>query len=188
LWLALWRSRLRWWGAVPVALGLVLALAAPRADLLIGSDGRHAAVRLPDGRLAFLRSRTGDFLRSVWSDALAADGEARFADVPGMVCSSDTCVAVIRRDGRSWRLLATVSRDYIDRAVFQPACADADIVISDRRMPGWCRPRWQMFDRARLAQSGAVAIWLDNGRVVTANDRIGDHPWRPQPLARHNRP
>jgi competence protein ComEC len=188
MWLALWRSRLRFWGSIPVVMGLMLTLAAPRADMLISNDGRHAAVRLPDGQLAFLRNWTGDFLRSVWVDALAADGEVRFANVPGMACSSDTCVASIRRHGRSWRLLATVSRDYIDRAVFEPACAEADIVISDRQMPAWCRPRWQMFDRARLAQSGAVAIWLGDGRVVTANDRIGDHPWRPRPSTTQKRP
>jgi competence protein ComEC len=184
LWVALWRSRLRWWGVVPVALGLVLTIVAPRADVLISSDGRHAAVRLEDGRLAFLRDRTGAFLRSVWGDALAADGEARFTELPGMACSRDACVAVIRRGGRAWRLLATVSRDYIDRVDFEPACAAADIVVSDRRMPRWCRPRWQMFDRERLAMTGAVALWLVPGRVVTANDRIGDHPWRPgQPSA-----
>lgn len=188
LWLALWRSRVRWWGTLPMLIGCAVALAAPRADLLISSDGRHVAVRLPDGRLAFLRSRTGEYLRSMWGDALAADGETRFADMPDMACSRDTCVAAIRRDGRTWRLLATVSRDYIDRPAFERACAAADIVVSDRRMPRWCRPRWQLFDKQRLSESGAVAISLADARVVTANDRIGDHPWRPKPLASQQRP
>jgi competence protein ComEC len=53
-------------------------------------------------------------------------------------------------------------------------------VISDRRMPKWCVPRWQVFDRTRLAQSGAVAIWLGSGRVDTVQQGIGDHPWHPQ--------
>jgi competence protein ComEC len=188
LWLTLWRSRLRWWGVAPIVVGLVMAMATRPADLLVSSDGRHAAVQLADGRLAFLRSRTGPFLRSVWSDALAADGEAHFAELPGMACSQDSCVAVIRRGDRSWRLLATLSRDFIDRSLFEPACAKADIVISDRRMPGWCQPRWQRFDRDRLVKTGAVAVWLESGRVVTANDRLGDHPWRPQPYSGRQRP
>jgi competence protein ComEC len=164
-----------------MAAGMVLAIAAPPADLLVSGDGRHAALRLPDGRLAFLRPRTGDFLRDMWGDALASDGDARFADLPGMACSADTCVASVRSDGRTWRLLATVSKDYVDRPVFEAACAAADIVISARRMPRWCTPRWLTLDRASLGETGAVAIWLGNGRIETANAPIGDHPWRPRP-------
>ena len=179
LWLTLWRTRVRWWGAGSMAIGLVLALVAPLPDLLISADGRHAALRLEDGRLAFLRPRTGDFLRNMWGDALATDGDASFADLPGMACSVDTCVAVVRRQGRTWRLLATLSKDYVDRERFEPACAAADIVISARRMPKWCVPRWRTFDRRELSQSGAVAVWLGSGRVEAANARAGDHPWRP---------
>ncbi|WP_426163394.1 ComEC/Rec2 family competence protein [Sandarakinorhabdus sp. DWP1-3-1] len=188
LWLALWRSRLRWWGAGAAALGVVLAMAAAPADLLVSSDGRNAAVRLPDGRLAFLRARTGSFLKDVWGDALAAEGDAAFVDLPGMACSGDACVSRIHAGGRDWRLLATLSRDYVARASFEPACAAADIVISDRRLPGWCRPRWLKLDRTALADSGAVAIWLGERRVETVHDRIGDHPWRPvSPVRRWQR-
>ena len=179
LWLALWRTQIRWWGAGAMALGVMIAVLAPPPDLLVSSDGRHAAVRLADGRLAFLRNRTGDFLRDMWGDALATEGEARFAELPGMACSADACIANIDRGGRRWRLLATTSRDYIDRGIFEPACAAADIVIADRRMPRWCRPRWLSFDRRTLGESGAVAVWLGPPRVEAANGGIGDHPWRP---------
>ena len=179
LWLALWRSRLRWWGAGVMAAGMLLTLAATPPDLLVSGDGRHAAVRLPDGRLAFLRARTGDFLKTMWGDAVAGGGDVAFAELPGMACSADACVSRVRAGGREWRLLATLSRDYVARADFEPACAIADIVISDRRMPTWCQPRWLKLDRAALAESGAVAIWLGEGRVETVNEHIGDHPWRP---------
>ncbi len=184
LWLALWRTKLRWWGAGVAALGLLLSLRASPPDLFISSDGRHAALRLDDGRLAFLRPRTGDFIRDMWGDALASEGDTSFAEMPGMACSRDTCISVIRRDGRTWRLLATLSRDYVDRDIFEPACAAADIVISERRMPKWCRPRWRSFDRTTLGETGAIAIWLGSGRVETVHDRIGDHPWRPKPAPR----
>ena len=180
LWLALWRSRMRWWGAAAVATGLVLTLAAPPPDLLISGDGRHVALRLPDGRLALLQPRTGDFLRSVWGDAVASNDFASFADLPGMACSADACVANVHRDGRTWRLLATTSRDLIDRPDFEAACARADIVVAGRRLPRWCRARWQRFDRVRLERGGAVAVWLETGRVESANEPLGDHPWRPR--------
>lgn len=181
LWLALWRTRIRWIGAGVVGLGVVMALAATPPDLIISSDGRHAALRLPDGRLAFLRTRTSDFLKSMWSDAVAADDTATFIDLPDMACSRDSCVARFAAPGgRDWRLLATISRDYVDRPTFEAACAAADIVISDRRMPHWCRPRWRVFDRASLAETGAVTVRLATGEVTTTHDRIGDHPWRPR--------
>ena len=181
LWLALWRSRLRWWGAGVAALGLLLSLTTSPPDLLISSDGRHAALRLEDGRIAFLRPRTGDFLRRMWGDAMASEGDTNFAEMPNMTCSPDTCVSIIRRDGRTWRLLATLSRDYVDRDTFETACAAADIIVSDRRMPKWCKPRWRKFDRTTLGETGAIAIWLGSGSVATVHERIGDHAWRPMP-------
>ena len=188
LWLALWRTRWRWWGAGVAALGLAIALAATPPDLLISGDGRNAALRLPGDRLGFIRPRTGDFLRDVWGDALAADGDVNLIDLPGTACSRDACVARFARGGRDWRLLITLSRDYIDRARFEAECARADIIVSDRRLPGWCRPRWQRFDRTALADTGAVAIWLGSGRIDRVNDRAGDHPWRPASLPSAARP
>ncbi len=189
LWLALWRTRVRWWGAAPIALGLAVALAAPTPDLLVSADGRHAALRLADGHLAFLRPRASGFLREMWGNAVASDeGDAAaslaFAEMPGMACTPDACLSQITRGGHSWRLLATLSRDHIPRARFEPACVAADIIISDRRLPRWCSPRWLKLDRAALERSGALTIHLATGRIVESNPRLGDHPWRPRAAPR----
>jgi competence protein ComEC len=76
-------------------------------------------------------------------------------------------------------VLATTGRSLIPRDRFAPACAAADIVVSDRRLPDWCQPRWLKLDAAALAHTGAVAIWLDARRVTTAADAAGDRPWQP---------
>jgi competence protein ComEC len=183
LWLALWRSRVRWWGAAPVLLGAGIALLAQVPDVLVSSDGRHVALRLEDGRLAYLRPRVGGFLRDMWGDAVAGDGEVEASSLPGVVCSVDACVAAVARDGRAFRLLMTRSRDYLDRTDFEPACAGADIVVSDRRLPDWCSPRWLKLDRVALERSGAVTIALGEGRVTAANAGAGDHPWNPAAIA-----
>ena len=177
----LWRSRMRIAGAGVAALGLAIGGMAVPPDLIVSGDGRHAAIVQSDGSLAFLRERAGGYIRDMWGDATAATAQPALIDLPSARCTRDACVTDIARDGRRWRLLATLSRDRIDRPVFEPACAAADIVVSDRRMPRWCRPRWLKLDRAALGESGAVAVWFDGRRIETVHERLGDHPWRPRP-------
>jgi competence protein ComEC len=58
------------------------------------------------------------------------------------------------------------------------ACADADIVVADRRLPEGCRPRWLKADRALLARTGGLAISLGaQPKVVTVTATAGEHPW-----------
>lgn len=182
LWLTLWRSRARWWGVAAVAAGLAGAMAAPLPDLIVSGDGRHALLRLADGRAALLRERVGGYVADSWAEGLgiAAEDLVWIGATPAGRCTADACVATLQRGGRRWRILATTSRDFIDRPAFEAACAGADIAISDRRLPRWCRPRWLRLDRAALANSGAVAVRLDKTQVVTVADAAGDHPWRQQ--------
>jgi competence protein ComEC len=182
LWLALWQTAVRWWGLVPVLAAMLIASQAPLPDLLISGDGRHVGLRTADGRLAHSRERVGDYLIGVWSESIGADpDEALWLGQSGLArCSPDACVIDVRRGGRRWRALATTSTALIPRATMAPACAAADIVVSDRRLPGWCRPRWLLLDRRRLGATGAVAIRLDDGAVATARDTVGDRPWQPR--------
>ncbi len=193
LWACLWQGKWRWLGAVPAALGAVLSLSAPPPDLLISADGRHMAMligagEVGAGRLAMLRERDGDYIRDVWGNAVAAPADAALADLPAADCSEDACVADIagrgRDHGHHWRLLATLSKDLVSKADFAPACAAADIVVSDRKMPAWCVPRWLKLDRESLGHSGAMAIWLGPRRIESVGATTGDHPWMPQAVQR----
>ena len=186
LWLFIWQTRPRWWGVVPIVAGAILALAARPPDLLVSADGHHVGILLDaydaEGpRMALLRERTGDFLRDVWGGVTAATADAAIADLPTGDCTVDACVARVGTGPSALRLLATLSKDRIGRPAFAPACAAADIVVSDRRLPGWCRPRWLKLDRTALGTTGAVAIWRSPRRVETVAALTGDHPWLPQP-------
>jgi len=128
-----------------------------------------------------LREHTGDFLRDVWGGVTAASADAAIADLPAGDCTVDACVARVGTGRASLRLLATLSKDRIGRPKFGPACAAADVVVSDRRLPEWCTPRWLKLDRTALGTTGAVAIWLRPRRVETVAALTGDHPWLPQP-------
>ena len=97
--------------------------------------------------------------------------------MPGATCTVDTCRVRIARGGRSWRILATRSRYLLSYAEFRAECAAADIVVSDRRLPDWCAPRWFRADRAMLGQTGGIAVTFGSGRVETVADGEGGHPW-----------
>jgi competence protein ComEC len=179
LWLALWRTRWRWWGAAPFALGAAWALATPAPDLLITGDGRHLALRGPDGAVAILRGRAGDYVRDMLAESSGIDAELRDIDgLPGARCNDHACVATIGKDGRQWRILATRTRWPLLIEPLVRACAIADIVISDRRLPRGCAPRWLKADAPMLARSGGLSIRLGDPPVVTSVAAgVGKHPW-----------
>jgi len=88
------------------------------------------------------------------------------------------CFADLVKDGRRWRILATRSSRLVDFGPLAKACAEADIIVSDRRLPRTCTPKWLKADRAFLARSGGLAITLgDSPTVSTVAQRIGRHPW-----------
>ncbi|HEX8263433.1 MAG TPA: ComEC/Rec2 family competence protein, partial [Allosphingosinicella sp.] len=174
VWLALWRTRWRRWGLVPAAAGAAAALAAPAPDLLVTGDGRHLAIRTESGELALLRGRAGDYVRGLLSQSAGMEGEMGELELlPAASCSADFCAARVR----GWRLLASRSARRVPLEALRRACAEADIVVSDRRLPAACRPAWLKADRDFLARSGGLAVTLGpRPRVVTVagGDR---HPW-----------
>jgi competence protein ComEC len=180
MWTCLWTSRVRRWGVVPFAFGALGAATAPVPSLLVTGDGQHLALVRDDGVPVLLRSRSGDFVRDLMSEASAYDGdplnleEQRFAR-----CSRDACIADIVRGNHAWRLLAIRSRNRIEWASLTRACADADIVVADRWLPKGCTPRWLKLDRKALERTGGVAIYLgEEPRVESVAARLGAHPWR----------
>ena len=174
LWLALWRTRWRRWGLVPAAAGAAGALLTPTPDLIVTGDGRHLALRTQSGELALLRGRAGDYVRDLLTQSAGLEGESgELEALRTAECSADFCVA----DVRGWRLLASRSDRLVPVEALREACSEADIVVSDRRLPAACRPRWLKADREFLAKSGGLAITLgaEPGVATTAaNDR---HPW-----------
>lgn len=175
LWLALWRTRVRLAGLAPLVAGAVWAAATPAPDLIVTRDGRHLALRMPDGGMALLRERAGDYVRGVLAEGGGVEGELPVLDdVAGARCNRDLCVATV---GAGWRILATRSGYLVDAGALIAACRNADVVVSERRLPRGCRPRWLRLDRPVLARTGGVALRFDPPGVTTASDG-GAHPWQ----------
>ncbi len=177
LWIALWRTRMRRWGIVPLATGALWALATPAPDLIVTGDGRHLALATRDGGMAILRDRAGDYVRSTLGEGGGVEGDPPpLSEQPDARCSPDLCIATRMAGGRRWTILATRSGYAVPWAELVAACARADIVVSDRRLPRGCTPRWLKLDRATLARTGGIAVSLKGGRVTTVRGG-GRHPW-----------
>jgi competence protein ComEC len=178
LWLMLWRSRVRLAGLVPMAMGAAWALAIPAPDLLISGDGQHLAVRTPDGGVAILRDKAGDYTRDTMTQNAGIDGEAvLLSDQPFAKCTPDACLAFVQSGGRIFRVLATRSLYQLPSDQLIAACRAADIVVSDRRLPSMCRPTWLKLDTPFLRHTGGMAISLASGRIVTVRQPGDRHPW-----------
>jgi competence protein ComEC len=179
LWLCLWNSHARLAGLVPIAIGALGTLFAPSPDLLVTGDGMHLALVGADGTPMILRDRSGDFVRELVAESSGFDGDpALLAESRDASCSKDSCVATVNRGGREWRIFATRSSNLIDWPEFMSACRDADIVVSDRRLPRGCSPRWLKLDSRALAKTGGLAVYLGKyPRIDSVRDRIGRHPW-----------
>ena len=178
LWLCLWNTRVRLLGVVPALVGAVGAATAPAPQLLVTGDGKHLAV-VDHGTPLILRERAGDYVRSLFAEASGYDGDPRdLGTTPYSACSRDACVALLRKGSGEWRLLATRTPTLIDWALFTRACASADILVSDRRLPRGCIPRWLKLDRSALQRSGGIAVYLGRRpRLDTVAERVGAHPW-----------
>jgi competence protein ComEC len=90
LWLALWQGKIRRWAILPLALGAAGAAAAPVPDLLVTGDGEHLAIVRADGVPVLLRTRSGEFVRSLMSEASAFDGDPAALDA---VCDAGGIIA-----------------------------------------------------------------------------------------------
>jgi competence protein ComEC len=184
LWLALWRDgRTRTSGLLPLLVGVIGAVLAPLPDLLLTGDGRHLAVIDDQGTPYILRERAGDFVRDMMGEGSGFAGELpALDDWSAARCSRDTCWAQVERDGRSRKVLAIRSGQKLDWAELVPACAAADLVVADRRLPRACQPRWLRLDAPRLRQTGGVVMYLRQEPVLsTVADQTAGHPWSVRP-------
>ena len=180
LWIALWRTRWRRLGIVPLLVGVAWALATPAPDLLVTGDARHLAVRLPGGGMALLRERAGDYTQAMLAENGGVDGTLALLDErPEARCSDDLCLVEVMHGSRRWRVLATRSGYPVPADALVAACRGADIVVSERWLPKACVPRWLRLDKPVVARTGGVAITLGAAPAVRTVFRAGDrHPWR----------
>ena len=183
LWLALWRGPIRLAGLAPIGLGVVALALLPTPDVLISGDGRHVGLTgLAGSDLVVLRDGRSGYIRDNLTETAGLDGgTVALASLPQARCSRDFCAIDLDRGGRTWRLLIGRSDQRVEERALAAACAQADLVIADRRLPRSCRPTWLKADRRLLERTGGLAIDLTRAKVRSVAESQGEHGWwRPQ--------
>ena len=174
LWLILvqFRPAGRALGLAPVALALAMWSGAGRPDILVSETGGLIGVLTDEGR-SLSKSRGEGFAALSWleNDGDGADQNAAFArdGISGKRGDTRTVLPGLT-------LAHVTGRDAAARAL--TACGEADIVVSSAKVAdpqGACR----MFDKAGLAQTGAISISLAAAgpRVVTVRQHRGERLW-----------
>jgi len=179
LWLVIWRTRWRWLGFAPAALGLFLILTSTPPDILVARDGETIALRI-DGKLAFLRPPKDAYSAASW---LKRDGDARTPDqaMPtpdgGAACDYFACRAVTANG----MTISAISHP----GAFAEDCASSDIVISAIPARYWCKGPKLVIDRFDVARNGAYAVWLGKSiRIESTRELRGRRPWSTRPKRR----
>ena len=68
LWLMLWQANWRKWGWGGIILGCLSLFCVEIPDILISNDLKVFAFKNPDGKLEFISTRSGRFVKSVWKN------------------------------------------------------------------------------------------------------------------------
>lgn len=204
-WLSIWRRPRRWWGALPIVLGMATAWLTPRPDLLVDGEGRLVAVRLADDRLSLSTARAARFAAENWR---RLDGEpvGRPEERPPFVwpawgaspdgslrCDPEACVhrptmaggggaTIIRRAAA----LGEECRRAGGEGATRGAAEGVMVIVAPELTLRECGDAL-IIDRRRLNRLGAHAIrFLAHGppRISTVAETRGDRPWSRSPGVR----
>jgi competence protein ComEC len=167
LWCAIWRGPVRWWGVVPLAVGLGLALTAPKPQMLVAPDAMTIAVRGDDGLLHFSRKPADRFIAREW---LRRDGDGRdvkeAVGIAGLKCDGVGCV--FRRGG-----VVAISRR---PEALADDCARARVMVS--AVAADCKGPIVLIDRDRaMAGQGWQVMLTPVPSARSVRDWRGERPW-----------
>ena len=163
---------IRYAGIPLIALGFALAWTGPRADLYVAADGKAAALRGADGRLALVGPSPGRFSLEQW---LRADGDTRRPDDPSLKaeasCDKTACILYDSR-GSPVSFIKQMS-------AFEEDCGRTSLILTPLRAPVGCVAT--VLDALYLTQSGAIAAYRTTAggwRIESVRTPSTDRYWR----------
>ena len=173
LWIGLWRRPWRWFGVVPLFLGVAAAYLAAQPDVLVGRDATTVAIRVPSRSLKFVRPVRDTYAADEW---LKRDGDTRTADEAvatdrdGVACDALGCIATTK----GHVLVASVMRP----EALAEDCRNVDVIVSAIPVRVPCDGPRLVIGPRELSQGNGIAIWLDSKiRWQSVEQSRGRRPW-----------
>jgi len=190
LWLCLWRSKIRFFGAVLIVAGCFSAWRAVphmQPDIYVSDRGGLVAVRIDSENFAFSSLRRESFVAGQWVRR-AGDGKKRLAwpddgiiEKTGFSCDWSVC---------RWKKYGKNVMIVRNPAVFAKLCdgsaEKADILIAPRdHIPRHC-PAVVKAGRFDLQNGGAHVFFIKADGIAVKNvaEQAGGRLWSPQRFSR----
>ena len=172
IWMILWQGRLRIAGLAPAVFAFFYWGQADRPTLLVADNGAMIGLMSDAGRI-LSKAKGSSFVAGIWleNDGAPVD-QAEAAAREGL-----------RRSGR--KTVATLGAHKVLQVSGKTAlaalrdCDGATILITN--MMDAQKRSCTVYDQIKLRETGALAITLVGGRLITttAQQTAGDRPWNP---------
>ncbi len=155
IWLCLWRTRPRLAGLPLMAAALAIYLAARPPDVLVSPDAKLIALKSGNTIYLVTTARNPSYTLAQWAPVWGG------APLTPAQCSTAAC-----RIGPVLFALAP------------PSDCTAALIVAPIALPNTC-PGLPAITRASIFTNGAIAAWVQNGRVTLRTDRAaqGNRPW-----------
>src|SRR5262249_14594810 len=155
LWCALWSTRWRLLGVVPIAVGLMLAPTLRRPDVLIGRGGGLVAVRTETGQLSAVGARGGRYELWRWlAHGVGGRPAAEATRGAAFRCDPQGCTAHVKG-----RLLAVANAP----AALRDDCSMAAILVLRFPRPRGCNASGLVIDADDIRRGGGQALFVEAG-------------------------
>ncbi len=168
LWLCLWKTGLRFFGLLPIAVGVIMVL-LPKSlpDVIIGEDGKLFAVRGQDGLLYFSSLSAARYARGQW---LSANGQEkayhiRDAYKDDIECSEKACVYYKWLDD-DVNVPVVLMKEFDENY-----CDKGEVIVYLSEDENHCNSNSiRMITYSSLEEKGTHLIRLDNSDDITINN------------------
>ncbi|NNK67149.1 MAG: DUF4131 domain-containing protein [Rhodobacteraceae bacterium] len=173
LFVILWQGRVRIAGVVPVIAALALWSVAERPVLLVSESGGLVGVMTAEGR-ALSKPRGEGFAAQSW---LENDGDGASQPLAHERWQVDGAAFDVG-DTRFW---LETGRGARERALADCSRGSGVVITSADLGNRWKTAPCTLYDSGRLAQTGPLAAWMQDGKPVLRPTRKapGSRPWIP---------
>jgi competence protein ComEC len=159
-WICLWRGPWRRWGLAAILAGFASMMLTRLPDIVIADGGRFLAVRAADGHYLVAADKNEKIVRSLFAEETSAvlDPWPRAPSPDALLdCAGPSCRY---RAGSQNVAIVTGEKGVPGK------CDGLDAIVAQVPAGFRCRYMIPVVDRIDVWRRGAVAFWLDPGRIV----------------------